>query len=236
MKKSKHETVDAGAGCGVARAHPEIYGRGDDAGHQEVDGPGVVLPHDDHLPAADGGRVGRDHSGAGPGTAGIPSLMVHMPGEPLDKWHTSFCRNTLRAETLWEAGAKDGWKSLLINWPVTWPLGGGEGHPARRLAEPALPLFLHAALGHRLIVHFFEQGGTLQPGARPRGEGRLRAGRRVDPPPAAQRHGHGDPDSGATGLRQGAGLPRRCAGHSRVRVRHGRHLGQPQRRPRPSRP
>ncbi len=62
--------------------------------------------------------------GAGPGTAGIPSLMVHMPGEPLDKWHTSFCRNTLRAETLWEAAEKEGRKTLLVNWPVTWPLGG----------------------------------------------------------------------------------------------------------------
>jgi len=62
--------------------------------------------------------------GAGPGTAGIPSLMVHMPGEPLDKWHTSFCRNTLRAETLWEAAEKEGGKTLLVNWPVTWPLGG----------------------------------------------------------------------------------------------------------------
>ena len=53
-------------------------------------------------------------SGAGPGTAGIPSLMVHMPGEPLDKWHTSFCRHTLRAETLWEAAEKEDRKTLLV--------------------------------------------------------------------------------------------------------------------------
>ncbi|MFQ5486676.1 MAG: alkaline phosphatase family protein, partial [Desulfobacterales bacterium] len=61
-------------------------------------------------------------TGAGPGTAGIPSLMVHKPGEPLDKWHTSFCRHILEAETLWEAGAKVGLNSVLVNWPVTWPL------------------------------------------------------------------------------------------------------------------
>ena len=36
-------------------------------------------------------------TGAGPGTAAIPSLMVHKPGEPLDKWHTSFCRHILEA-------------------------------------------------------------------------------------------------------------------------------------------
>jgi predicted AlkP superfamily phosphohydrolase/phosphomutase len=61
--------------------------------------------------------------GAGPGTAAIPSLMVHVPGEPLDKWHTSFCRHMLKSETLWEAGARAGKKTLLVNWPVTWPLG-----------------------------------------------------------------------------------------------------------------
>jgi len=66
-------------------------------------------------------------SGAGPGTAGIPSLMVHIPGEPLDKWHTSFSREMLKAETLWEAGARAGKKALLVNWPVTWPLGAVNG-------------------------------------------------------------------------------------------------------------
>jgi len=66
-------------------------------------------------------------SGAGPGTAAIPSLMVHKPGEPLDKWHTSFSRHMLKAETLWEAAANIGKKTLLINWPVTWPLGIDNG-------------------------------------------------------------------------------------------------------------
>ncbi len=66
-------------------------------------------------------------SGAGPGTAAIPSLMVHLPGEPLDKWHTSFDRRMLKAETLWEAGARAGKRTLLMNWPVTWPLGIDNG-------------------------------------------------------------------------------------------------------------
>jgi predicted AlkP superfamily phosphohydrolase/phosphomutase len=66
-------------------------------------------------------------SGAGPGTAAVPSLMVHKPGEPLDKWHTSFCRHILEAETLWEAAGRIGKKTLLVNWPVTWPLGVDNG-------------------------------------------------------------------------------------------------------------
>ena len=52
-------------------------------------------------------------TGAGPGTAAVPSLMVHKPGEPLDKWHTSFCRHILEAETLWEAAGKTGNKTTM---------------------------------------------------------------------------------------------------------------------------
>ena len=66
-------------------------------------------------------------SGAGPGTAGIPSLMVHKTSEPLDKWHTSFSRLMLKAETLWEAAGKVGKKTVLVNWPVTFPLGSSNG-------------------------------------------------------------------------------------------------------------
>lgn len=65
-------------------------------------------------------------TGAGPGTAGVPSLMVKLPGEELDEWHTSFDRRMVLAETLWESAARDGMKSVLVNWPVTWPKGGYE--------------------------------------------------------------------------------------------------------------
>ncbi len=61
-------------------------------------------------------------SGAGPGTSGIPSLMVHYPGEPLDKWYTSFDRGVVTAETLWESAGRAGRQSILMNWPVTFPM------------------------------------------------------------------------------------------------------------------
>lgn len=61
-------------------------------------------------------------TGAGPGTCGIPSLMVREPGTEMDSWQTSFDKRLLLAETLWESEAKVGRKVALVNWPVTWPL------------------------------------------------------------------------------------------------------------------
>ena len=61
-------------------------------------------------------------TGCGCGTAGIPSLMVKLPGEELDHWHTSFDRRMLLSETLWEVGEKEGKKIALVNWPVTFPV------------------------------------------------------------------------------------------------------------------
>lgn len=61
-------------------------------------------------------------TGAGPGTCGIPSLMVRMPGEELDSWQTSFDKRLLLAETLWESEIRANRRIALVNWPVTWPM------------------------------------------------------------------------------------------------------------------
>lgn len=69
-------------------------------------------------------------SGAGSGTNGVPSLMVKHQGEDLDQWHTSFSREEVLCETLWDTAKRSGKKTALINWPVTFPLGAireGEG-------------------------------------------------------------------------------------------------------------
>ncbi|WP_428566963.1 MAG: alkaline phosphatase family protein [Solidesulfovibrio sp. DCME] len=67
-------------------------------------------------------------TGAGPGTCGIPSLMVRQPGEELDSWQTSFDKRLLLAETLWESENAVGRRVALINWPVTWPMELPEEH------------------------------------------------------------------------------------------------------------
>ena len=71
----------------------------------------MVLAHDDHLPTAHGRGLVRHHLRRPAGDPGIPSLMVHMPGEPLDKWRASCAVDTLRAETLWEAAEKEARKT-----------------------------------------------------------------------------------------------------------------------------
>ncbi|MDE2571132.1 MAG: alkaline phosphatase family protein, partial [bacterium] len=59
--------------------------------------------------------------GAAIGTAGIPSLTIKEPGEPLDTCRSCFDTRFLEAETLWHAAGKVGKKTVLMNWPVTWP-------------------------------------------------------------------------------------------------------------------
>lgn len=80
-------------------------------------------------------------SGAGAGTNGVPSLMVKHAGEELNHWHTSFDRNEVLCETLWDVGNRSGLKSALINWPVTFPLGGIEESQGVQVAGSLNPPF-----------------------------------------------------------------------------------------------
>jgi len=80
-------------------------------------------------------------SGAGAGTNGVPSLMVKHAGEALDHWHTSFDRNEVLCETLWDVAKKQGLKTALINWPVTFPLGAINESEGVQLAGALNPPF-----------------------------------------------------------------------------------------------
>lgn len=80
-------------------------------------------------------------SGAGAGTNGVPSLMVKHAGEELNHWHTSFDRNEVLCETLWDVAKREGKKVALINWPVTFPLGGIEEKDGCQLAGSLNPPF-----------------------------------------------------------------------------------------------
>lgn len=80
-------------------------------------------------------------SGAGAGTNGVPSLMVKHAGEELDHWHTSFDRNEVLCETLWDVAKRIGKKTALINWPVTFPLGAISEEDGVQLAGALNPPF-----------------------------------------------------------------------------------------------
>ena len=82
-------------------------------------------------------------SGAGSGTNGVPSLMVKHLGEELDHWHTSFDRREVLCETLWDVAKREGKKTALINWPVTFPLGAITEEDGVQLAGALNPPFCY---------------------------------------------------------------------------------------------
>ncbi len=72
-------------------------------------------------------------TGAWPGTHGITGYSVHIPGDPLDEIHDGFDSQDNQAETIWEVAEREGRKSIIFDWPASWPpkiskgivIGGG---------------------------------------------------------------------------------------------------------------
>ncbi|OGP47108.1 MAG: hypothetical protein A3K30_03665 [Deltaproteobacteria bacterium RBG_13_51_10] len=60
-------------------------------------------------------------TGTWPGTHGITDFHVHRPGDPLDKVHQGFTTEDCQAEYIWEAIEKAGRKSIVFNYPCSWP-------------------------------------------------------------------------------------------------------------------
>ena len=65
-------------------------------------------------------------TGAWPGTHGITCFHVHNPGDPLDEVHAGFDSADNQAEFLWEALAREDMRSIVFNYPATWPPRMGE--------------------------------------------------------------------------------------------------------------
>ncbi len=72
-------------------------------------------------------------TGATPGTHGITCFNLHDPGTPLDDMYMAFSSRDCRAEFLWDALARAGKTTIVLNYPVSWPpttdkaivMGGG---------------------------------------------------------------------------------------------------------------
>lgn len=60
-------------------------------------------------------------TGAWPATIQITDFNIHVPGDELNKTHQGLFSDDVHAETLYEAIARAGKKSILLNYPATWP-------------------------------------------------------------------------------------------------------------------
>ena len=59
-------------------------------------------------------------TGAWPGTHGITDFDGHVLGEPLDSAWQNFDATHVRAETLWQAAAREGKRTVVVNYPCSW--------------------------------------------------------------------------------------------------------------------
>lgn len=82
---------------------------------------GVLARHYTTFPTLTSPAWNALSTGGGIGTTGIPSLTVKLPGEPLDTLRSCFDTRYVEAETLWDAAGRAGRRTVLVNWPVTWP-------------------------------------------------------------------------------------------------------------------
>jgi predicted AlkP superfamily phosphohydrolase/phosphomutase len=60
-------------------------------------------------------------TGAHTGTTEVVSFFTHVPGEPLNVAHTTLHSGAVKAEFVWEAAERQGRRSILLNWPCSWP-------------------------------------------------------------------------------------------------------------------
>jgi predicted AlkP superfamily phosphohydrolase/phosphomutase len=79
--------------------------------------PNAMVP----LPTATPANWTSIATGAWPGTHGISDYNVRRPGDPLDRAHMAFHSPDVKAEYLWNAIARAGKKSVVVNFVTTWP-------------------------------------------------------------------------------------------------------------------
>jgi predicted AlkP superfamily phosphohydrolase/phosphomutase len=66
-------------------------------------------------------------TGAWPGTHGITDFDNHIPGTALDLTHKAFDSREVLAEALWTSAERVGKRTILMNYPTTWPSPLKEG-------------------------------------------------------------------------------------------------------------
>ncbi|MGQ9455034.1 MAG: alkaline phosphatase family protein [Armatimonadota bacterium] len=97
-------------------------------------------------------------TGAKPATIGISDFWMHTPGKPLDEKHDVFTKDTCRAQTLWDAYSRRGYRVATISFPMALPQTEA-GHLAiGNSGQPAENAHPYTIAGVRSII-----GGSYQP-------------------------------------------------------------------------
>ena len=65
-------------------------------------------------------------TGASPQVTGC-NMSLHLPGEPLDRWHNGFPAGLCKAEQLWTTARKAGKRSVVFDWSQSYPLAFEDG-------------------------------------------------------------------------------------------------------------
>ena len=60
-------------------------------------------------------------TGCWTGTHGLTSFQVHLPGEPLTKRHSALDSRMCRVPFLWDVLEREGYRCVVVNYPVAWP-------------------------------------------------------------------------------------------------------------------
>ncbi len=63
-------------------------------------------------------------TGAWPGTHSITCFHIHKSGTPLYQVYQAFDSNDCQAEYIWEAAERIGKRTIIVNYPSTWPPRG----------------------------------------------------------------------------------------------------------------
>ena len=79
--------------------------------------PNAMVP----LPTATPANWTSIGTGTWPGTHGISDYNIRVPGTPLDRAHMAFHSPDVKAEYLWNAIARAGKASIVVNFVTTWP-------------------------------------------------------------------------------------------------------------------
>jgi predicted AlkP superfamily phosphohydrolase/phosphomutase len=120
MQTSKKKVLMIGLDAPIAHRILELAQAGDLPAFQKIISSGVYAQHAlVPFPTVTPPNWATIATGAWPSTHGITSFHTHLPGDPYLQELQSFDHSQCQSETIWEAAARAGKTSIVINFPTT---------------------------------------------------------------------------------------------------------------------